>query len=76
MCSWGESFHAYLLGHHFDLITDHKPLLTLFDEHKPTSPKASARVRQWTLLLSAYEYAMKLRKWLSIAMPMHSVECH
>ena len=56
-CVFGVNrFHAYLSGHHFDLITDHKPLLTLFNEHKPTSPQASARVRRWSLMLSAYEY--------------------
>jgi len=55
-------FHAYLLGHHFDLITDLKPLLTLFNEHKPTSLQASARVRWWSLFLLAYEYAVKFRK--------------
>ena len=38
-------FHSYLFGHPFDLITDHKPLLALLNEHKPTSPQASARVR-------------------------------
>ena len=62
-CVFGvNKFHSYLLGHHFDLITDHKPLLTLFNEHKPTSLQASARVRRWSLLLSAYEYTMKFRK--------------
>ena len=54
-------FHSYLFGHPFDLITDHKPLLTLLNEHKPTSPQASARIRRWFLLLPAYEYTMKFR---------------
>jgi len=49
------------LGHSFDLITDHKPLLTLFREHKPTSPQASARIRCWSLLLTAYDYKMVFR---------------
>ena len=38
--SWifdANTFHSYLLGHPFDLITDHKPLLALLNGHKPTS---------------------------------------
>ena len=33
-----------LFGHCFDLVTDHKPLLTLFNQHKSTSEQASARI--------------------------------
>ena len=61
-CIFGVTkFHSYLFGHPFDLVTDHKPLLALMNEHKPTSPQASARVRRWSLLLSAYEYSLKFR---------------
>ena len=57
-----KRFHAYLFGHRFELITDHQPLLALLHEHRPTSPQASARVRRWSLLLSAYEYKLTFRK--------------
>ena len=61
-CIFGvNKFHSYLFGHLFDLITNHKPLLTLLNEHKPTSPQASATVHRWSLLLFAYEYVMKFR---------------
>ena len=52
-CVFGVTkFHSYLFGHPFDLITDHKPLLTLLNKHKPTSPEALARVRHWCLLMN------------------------
>ena len=61
-CTFGvHKFHSYLFGHSFDLITDHKPLLALLNEHKPTFPQASVRIRRWSLFLSAYEYTMKFR---------------
>ena len=47
-CIFGvKKFHAYLFGHPFELVTDHKPLLSLFSECKATSPQASARIKYW-----------------------------
>ena len=28
-----KQFNSYLFGHHFIFVTDHKPLLALFNEH-------------------------------------------
>ena len=53
-----NKFRSYLLGHLFELITDHKPLITLFHQHKPTSCQASARICRWSLQLAAYEYTI------------------
>ena len=39
-----KNFHSYLHGRSFKLITDHKLLLALLGEHRPTSPQASAMV--------------------------------
>ena len=37
-CVFGvKHFHSYLFGHPFELVTDHKPLLPLFNEHLPPS---------------------------------------
>ena len=58
-CIFGvNKFHSYLLGHSFELVTDHKPLITLFHQHKPTSCQASAHIRRWSLQLAAYEYTI------------------
>ena len=43
------------------MITDHKPLLALLNEHRSTSPQASARIRRWSLFLSSYEYTLSFR---------------
>ena len=61
-CTFGvKKFHAYLFGHPFELVTDHKPLLALLSECKATSPQASARIKRWSLFLSSYEYTLKFR---------------
>ena len=61
-CVFGiNKFHSYLLGHSFNLVTDHKPLLTLFHQHKATTSQASARIKRWSLFLSAYEYKIVFR---------------
>ena len=61
-CVFGiKRFYLYLFGHPFTLITDHKPLLGFLDGQKPTSPQASARIRQWSLYMSMFEYTLQFR---------------
>ena len=58
-CVFGvKKFHSYMYGRHFSLVTDHKPLLTLFNERRAIPPQASARIQRWALTLSAYEYIL------------------
>ena len=58
-CVFGvKKFHAYLYGHHFTLITDHKPLLALFGECWAVPTQASSRIQRWTLTL-AYTLAAR-----------------
>lgn len=52
-------FRQYLMGRHFKLLTDHKPLITLLGEHKPVPQLASARIKRWALLLAAYNYTIE-----------------
>ena len=61
-CIFGiKRFHSYLYGHRFTLITDHKPLLSLFKEQKAIPCQASGRIQRWALVLAAYEYNIAFR---------------
>lgn len=58
-CVFGvKRFHSYLYGHHFEMITDHNPLLGLFSKGRATTTTASARIQRWSLTLAAYEYSL------------------
>ena len=51
-----QKFHKYLYGRIFTIYTDHKPLISLFNEKKPIPQMGSPRVQRWAVHLSAYEY--------------------
>ena len=51
-----KRFHHYLLGRKFTIFSDHKPLQHLFGRSRAIPPMASARIQQWALTLSAYDY--------------------
>jgi len=46
-----EHFHLYVYGAQFTIITDHKPLIGIFSNHK----QASARTKRWKLRLMPYD---------------------
>ena len=54
-------FHSYLWGHHFTLQTDHKPLMTLFNESKAIPQQAASRIQRWAWRLASYEYTIEWR---------------
>lgn len=54
-------FRQYLLGRHFTLLTDHKPLQHLFSEHRAIPQMASSRIQRWALTISAYDYSISYR---------------
>lgn len=54
-----KKFHQYLWGRKFTLVTDHKPLLTLFGEHKSLPTMAAARIQRWAIILSGYDYQIE-----------------
>ncbi|KAL4009386.1 hypothetical protein ACER0C_003238 [Sarotherodon galilaeus] len=56
-----EKSHKYLNGRIFTIYTDHKPLISLFNEKKPIPPMGSPRVQRWAMILSAYEYNIRYK---------------
>ena len=61
-CVFGvKRFHNYLFGRLFTLVTDHKPLVSLFNEQRAIPAHASARIQRWALILAAYQYGLRFR---------------
>ena len=62
-CVFGvKRFHLYLYGRRFTLITDHKPLLQVFDPHRSISSQVSGRLQRGILTLAGYEYKIMFRR--------------
>ena len=56
-----KKFHQYIYGRHFSLVTDHKPLESLFNEKKATQPMAAGRIQRWALTLASYNYSIEYK---------------
>ena len=56
-----KKFHNYIFGRFFTVMTDHKPLISLFDENRLVPAFASSRIQQWALTLAKYQYTIKYR---------------
>ena len=60
-----KKYDKYLMGRHFTLYTDHKPLVRLFDPKQATSNTAAARIQRWSLFLSNYDYTVEHKKGIN-----------
>ena len=61
-CVFGvKKFHDYAFSHHFQLVTDHKPLLGLIKKDGAIPTQASTRIKRWALLQSNFEYSLVFR---------------
>ena len=56
-----KKFHHFLYGRKFILVTDHKPLVAMFNPAKGTLTIAANRLARWALTLSQYEYTVEYR---------------
>lgn len=62
-----KKFHQYLAGRHFQIFTDHKPLLGLLHHSKPMPSMLSPRMLRWSVLLGAYDYELNYRPGKQLA---------
>ena len=62
---WGaEHHHLYLLGTHFDILTDHNPLISAYGPNG----KPPARVLRFALRLQPYDYSIShIDGWSNVA---------
>ena len=56
-----KKFHQFLYGRKFILVTDHKPLISMFGPNTATPVLAASRLASWALLLSQYNYTIEYR---------------
>ena len=52
-------FHTYLYGHHFEVITDHKPLVMIIDKPLTSAP---ARLQRMLTQLQGYNFKLSYQK--------------
>ncbi|KAJ7990617.1 hypothetical protein DPEC_G00302250 [Dallia pectoralis] len=57
-----RKFHQYLYGRKFTLLTDHRPLTSIFGPYTGIPSLAASRMQRWALLLSAHTYEIEYRK--------------
>ena len=51
-----KKFHQFLCGNIFQLVTDHKPLVTIFGSKKGVPTIIPSRLQRWSIIFSAYTY--------------------
>ena len=56
-----KRFRQYLYGRSFVILTDHRPLLSLFGPKNPVPAHAAARLQRWALILASYNYNIEYR---------------
>ena len=45
-----KKFHRYIYAREFKLVTDHKPLVFLFGEHKDIPEMGASRIQRWAMV--------------------------
>ncbi|XP_055350040.1 uncharacterized protein K02A2.6-like [Paramacrobiotus metropolitanus] len=57
-----KRFHQYLYGREFVLLTDHKPLVTVFGSKKGVPVVTANRLQQWAIVLMGYTFRIEYRR--------------
>ncbi|MFH4974310.1 hypothetical protein AB6A40_001019 [Gnathostoma spinigerum] len=56
-----KKFHQYLAGRQSELVTDHKPLVAVFNPAKGIPQTMGDRLQRWALCLSGYRYMTRFK---------------
>ena len=62
-----KRFHQYIYGRTFQLVSDHKPLMSILDAQRGIPVMASARLQRWAFMLAAYDYSIFYRPGFKLA---------
>lgn len=54
-----NKFQQYLMGRNFTLLTDHKPLATIFGNKRGIPTTAASRLQRWATYLSSFDFTIK-----------------
>lgn len=57
-----KRFSHYLLGRHFILQTDHRPLVAIFGDGKGIPAMAASRLQRWSVFLSSFDFSIEYVK--------------
>ena len=56
-----KKFHKYVYGQMFTMVTDHKPLISIFNPKAAVPSIAAVRMQRWAMFLSAYQYTIEYK---------------
>ncbi|XP_045194815.2 uncharacterized protein K02A2.6-like [Mercenaria mercenaria] len=59
---WGvKKFNVYLYGRKFTLVTDHRPLTSIFNPCKAVSSTTASRLQRYAIFLAGYQYDIQFK---------------
>ena len=56
-----KRFHLYLYGRQFKLVSDHQPLVHIFNKERRIPDMSTARVTRWAIFLMNYDFDIEYR---------------